>query len=578
MANKIFYMVAGLLLLITVESSAQTTFYAHEFGILPDDGIDDTQGIKAALNDPRLKQGGILKFEAGIYNLKDPVNSDNPLIYVNNLDGITIQGAVDHHGEPATIFERNMDAPNAKDKSSVIVSVRNCKNFSIKNIKFQNNPEFASAGIVKRVDRINDYVEVEVLDNLPHFDGMIPCSANAWDLSTKELLPVAALTIGTDASKFPVMHLVNSGASSRLYRVDGGKMAEKLKVGDGMSWHFYVTGGSTQLDIGTSENVLVENVRMSNSRLMSIGVRFSKNLTFKKVVLFPSCEQLAVGGRDAFHLICNTGRLLMEDCHIKGYRWDPMNIKSKIGRIEEVIDKRTVKATIIIGSVPRVKMAGDSVILFTGDTPDKVGFIESDTWSDGKITDLNGSERREVVIKFAQDLPESLSGGDAFSPYSWLFDEAIIRRCVFDGNFGRSILYQGANLLVEDCEFRNNAYANIALGPINVGEGSFARNIRIINNVFSNSTWLSTTSGVRNGTIKIYERFDPKKEKYNYNGEPYNYNILIENNSFSGINFTDNFSAINIENATGVVVRNNIFEDNKTNIYVDEETTKNIYY
>ncbi len=57
-----------------------------------------------------------------------------------------------------------------------------------------------------------------------------------------------------------------------------------------------------------------------------------------------------------------------------------------------------------------------------------------------------------------------------------------------------------------DCNFNNNSYANIALGPIDTGEGGFVRNAVISGNKFINSTWDNTTPKFpNNGCVKIYQ-------------------------------------------------------------------------
>lgn len=566
----------SLVCLSVMNLSAQITYNAEDFGIYPDDGRDDKLAINNAVTSSFFERGGTLVFQAGIYNLKEDDGTSDPLIDLSGIDNIKFQGAVDDEGNPITIFERNLSAPNAKEIGCKVMLMGKCENIVIQNICFSNNPEYSSAAVVKTVNKSNDNIEVEVFDDLPHFDGMYPCSANAWDLETRELLPVEHLSIGTNTNVFSQMRKVE-GDNPRLYSVSGMGLSEKLKVGDGMSWHFYVTGSGGQLDIRNSKNITLENIHMYNSRHVSIMATFSQDLTFRKVELRPSGNQLAVGSRDAIHFICNTGDFLMEECYIKGYRWDPINVKSKICRVEEIIDNRTIEATTIISYKPSLTMADNTVVFWSGEKAIEERFVNSEIWEDGNFIDIDGDVRKKLTLTFSEDLPSTLRVGDGFTPHNWNFNSAVFKKCVFEGNFGRPILYQGENLTIDSCTFYNNAYANIALGPINIYEGGFVRNATIKNSTFTNSTWRTTTASIEhNGTIKIYQSLKFANEPYNYAGEAYNQNIVIENNHFSGINYTDNYAAIDVANASNVSIRNNDFDDNKTNIQIDRQSTLDI--
>src|SRR5690606_2532576 len=61
-----------------------------------------------------------------------------------------------------------------------------------------------------------------------------------------------------------------------------------------------------------------------------------------------------------------------------------------------------------------------------------------------------------------------------------------------------------------------------------------------------------------------------------FNHEPYNMNILIENNTFEDMSFNEEMGAIGSKNAQNVTIRNNTYRNVKNKVLVEKGSTKNI--
>lgn len=494
-----------------VESAGepQGVIHVRDFGALPDDHRCDAGMINAAFAEARRIHATRIEFDAGTYNLSDvplgPGVKGTAILELRQASNLELAGATDPDGNPATRLERNVDMANDLDLRKVIL-LDSCTNVTFRNFVIDNDPEFSSAGEVVSVDAAADRVEVDVFEGLMHFDGMKCYSANAWDLKTRRLLPVPALTIGVNTKAISNPWRSVPGGEGRRYRIEGLEFSDRVRPGQAISWHVSVDNRGGQMYAMRCENLRLENVRFPNSHMMVFLAGYCKNLSLVNVRVEPEGNAYAVGSRDAFHLSCGSGTLLVEGCVVRGVRWDPFNIKARFAEVTRVAGAREIDyAAITINK--DVPAAGDRVVFWHGDEPVE-RTVEMAEFT-GRLNSA-GAQGRELILsggtlRFIEPLPEGVRPGTFFTPLSWTYSEAVIRNTLIADNCGRAIVYQSENLRVEDCVFRNNAYASIALGPIMYLEGGFARNIVIRGNTFSDSTW-DVSGGLLGGTISMFQK------------------------------------------------------------------------
>lgn len=565
MKSFIFTGMTGLMLVLAGCDSDSVEIPVQEFGAIPDDGQDDVASINQAIRAAAEQAPATVVFEPGTYNLKEEPGTLDTLIDLSKISGVTLLGQVDADGNPATRIERNVTVLGNDQDVAKQIAIVGSTNITLKNLVLDNMPPFATSGKITAVDPVVDTVDVEIFEGQPHFDGMRCYSANSWNLETGELINVPALTIGTSKKKFSN---VWKKTGEQSYRIQGLGFSDRVDPGQGISWHFYVVGKGWQVFIDQSSDVRLENVHINNTKGLGVLAKSSRDLAFVEVVTRPVKPALAVGARDAFHLVCNDGSLLIEDCTIKGYRWDPMNIKSKFCEVLEVAGPRTLNCEVRTGSeLPPI--AGSAVVFWVGDRP-FTAMVSSESWSAETVRKksyLGNLPYRTFTLEFAEDLPETVLPGVRFTPQAWTFDSAEIKNTVIEGNYGRGILYQGENLHVDGCTFRNNSYADIALGPVEILEGGFVRHAVIENCLFERSSWILKSNTEMPGNISLFQACDR-----DFSTEPYNEDITIRNNVFK-----DCFmSAISIANAQNVTLSGNRFVGCANNVLIDDQSSLEI--
>jgi hypothetical protein len=258
------------------------------------------------------------------------------------------------------------------------------------------------------------------------------------------------------------------------------------------------------------------------------------------------------------------GKYIYEGCHWEGVRWDPLALFSKTAYVEEMSDARTAK--FFWYRAEKYSIDGMKATLWFEGGPAEAT-IASVKWGETDTTP-SGRKIQRGMVTFAEDAPKRFGAGSIFSAHRRT--ETVIRDSTFANNYGRAPYLSGVNLLIEGNTFRNNGYA-FALGISSPGAGGFCRNVVIRNNIFSQTTWSSVVDArsiPTSGAIRFYEN-NPEQ----FSNETYHDNILIENNTFRGINFNANFAAIDLRNAQNVTIRQNRYEETPRAVQVHQAST-----
>ncbi|MBK3519010.1 right-handed parallel beta-helix repeat-containing protein [Carboxylicivirga marina] len=559
-SNTWYILLLCLLLQIpfsALKAASELHIAVADFGAIPDDGKCDAAAIRQAICSAEGKENIIISFESGVYNLNEDAvlfrENYKAMLFVWGQKNWMLKGAIDEQGNPATTLEMNLRLGNQITGASHL-DIRDNENIKVTNFILDQNPRFATAAKVLDISD-NDKVIIEVFEGMPHFDGMQTHSANNWDLETGQLIKGPPITIAMTLGEKHVF--TKAEGYKRRYEIQSKRFASLLKPGEGLSFHFNVIAGEARtMDVYNNINVELENIFVHNAIGMILGGGSNTNMTFRKVHIKPEGSSLAVGPRDGIHLARNTGRLLMEDVVVKGVRWDPLVSYLGFVSITERIDDQSI---LLDGQSDKQKLAleaiqpGDYLKFWVGDKPIKNKVVQV---LDGKIT-------------LADKLAPAVLQGTYFSPEAWYWDEAIIRGCLVESNYGTGLVYECDNLLVEKSIFRNNSYADIGLGPTSKNVGAFCENILIRNNLFEGSTWIDKYKNYR-GSITTFHK-SPFFDK-----EPYHQNIHIENNTFKDITGPEKPSAIHIKNASEVVIRQNKYINIDNMVLIEETSTTRI--
>jgi len=531
----------------------------RDFGAVPNDGADDALAVQAAIRAAAVSNShNVLAFEEGIYNLGAAATEEG-MLHLANMRNVVLRGATSETGEPATVLQANLDLGN--DVSGIDaaghVFIENSKNVRLEHLVLDYGPRFATAGVIASVDRASDRVVVDIFPGMPHFDGMKSYSANSWDLETKELIRVDALTIGTDRDgKFATVWRKAPDGGDNRYQIEGMGFSDRVEVGQGISWHFNVDTARPNLTVMHSQNISLENIRIHNSLGMSMLAGYNKNMTLRSVRVEPQGNSLAVGPRDAFHFSNNAGSLLLDDIYIKGVRWDPVVSRTTFVEVKEKLSDYQIKTSYAVGALSF--NPGDTVTFWVGDRP-----------LERQIASVQSVQPSVDLLSFAEPLPDSVKVGARLTHNGYEWDDVVIRNSTFEGNFGTALVFLNKNLLVENNVFRNNAYSNIGLGPTSVNTGAFARNVVIQNNLFEQSTWIQKYNSY-DGTITTFENHP------GFNREKYNDGIVIRNNTFKDLDLGDHVTAVHLKNARNVELSGNVYVNVNRPIKAHTPSTENI--
>lgn len=528
-----------------------------DFGAVPDDGKCDAAAIRKAIASEEGNENVVISFQKGTYNLKEDAvltkQNHTAMLFIWGQKNWTLRGVLDDLGDPATMLEMNLNLENQISGASHL-DIRDNQNIRVENFILDQNPRFATAAKVLEVAD-NNKVTIEVFEGMPHFDGMHTHSANNWDLETKKLIPGPAVTIGMTLGEENIFSKVNG--YKRRYEIVSERFASMLKPGEGLSFHFNViVGDGRTIDAYNNEDVFFENIFVHNALGMILGGGFNENMTFRKFHIKPEGNSLAVGPRDGIHLARNWGRMLMDDVYVKGVRWDPLVSYVRFIGISERINDRTI---LLDGTLKNQKEA--------------LKFIKPGSflrfWSGEKPTTIDVAKIEGGNITLASDLTPEIKEGTYFSAEAWYWDEAIIRNCRIESNYGTGLVYECDNLIVENSVFRNNSYADIGLGPTSKNVGAFCHNIVIRNNLFEGSTWTDKYENYR-GSVTTFHK-SPFFEK-----QAYHRDIKIEKNIFRNITGTNKPAAIHIKNAGDVLIRENEYINTDNKVLIEEISTENI--
>lgn len=547
-------------LLCTVLSMtiAPAAFALHvaDFGAVPDDGKCDMEAINTAIRTAIKAGDPEVVFASGVFNMRTtcavPGKGYENYITLNEVENLSLVGQTDTSGRPTTRLERNLTLNN--DTSAPYqVDISNSKRISLKNFVLTNDPPLGTTARVIEVDKGSDVVVVEVLDGLPAYDGMRCASAHAWDLEKGVLkrfgsTPAeATLTIGLGIKAF---WEAIPGTNARQLSMTGAGFANKVSVGDGISWHHKATDSLNQVQILRSEDIVLENIVMPNVSNAGILAGYIHNITLRGIRFEPENGNLAVGGRDGIHLSNLSGQAIVEDCYFKGLRMDPLVFRKTFGIIQEVRSDGSIT------SKPGFTIpVGDKIRFWIGEEPQDRVVAKRAALGDGIFH-----------YTFNEALPEGVQQGTVIGFQSYTLDSGIVRRCVFEGNFGSAIVNFEENIIVEDCVFRDNSY-QIKYGANHVS-GAFVRNNVFRNNICEDTSWIDIARRGQPATFVIHSlsRFfkDPK----------YNQHIEITGNVFRNPHGMKEAVAIHVLNATDVRIHGNVFEGFEQNVLVDEATTE----
>lgn len=478
-----------LFLMLSIARGNEKYVDVADFGAITDDGICDAAAIQRAFD--YAKKNGICKvvFEAGDYFLKERIHNQAKFedsrflahILVSDIYGLQIVGVRDKNGRPLTRLVRHNPCTNQSNLGGHL-QIDGCNGLLIKDIEFDNTPQYATAGKVTRINE--DSLFIEIFDGLPIVEGMAAYCMNAWDLGRRELKHQPSLTFGAKKeidSKNAYWH--TSNISLREMFIKSPQIASECEVGDGLSWHF---GALTffQLSINTSNDIILDNITMPNIAGFGIQVSGCRNVMARNVEFRSRNNQLAVGPRDAFKIHMCDGIVDVDNMYVEGVRWDGQNVHGAFWVFHEKLSDYSFRASKKYYTTRPVEE--DSVSFWTGsrETRNYLRQITIEKQNDDKVT---------AVFEVSDPLPGLISGETLIAFDRWDCDDYILRNSTFRNIAGCASIIKNRKVTLLNNDYENIMYPALVFGGevTHHYEGTFPKSVEVKECRFARSGWIS---------------------------------------------------------------------------------------
>ena len=535
----------------------ETVVAVRDFGAIPDDGKDDANGIKAAVNHAQAQGIRKVTFEEGIYDFRNIPGWENgkefiPVYYISleNIHDLELAGKTDEEGEPATKWLINNDL---KELQPGILTINGGSDVALRNITIDMAPYYYSAG--KVIAKQGDQVTVKILEGHPVVDGQRAFIMGTYDLDKRKIM-IARITWDFDLPRWKVI----GNDTSRLMTTTHKKLSEYAGLGDGVFWfQGNYTGGLIGLSM--IENLLLENVFIWNGHGFPLQCRFNENVTYRKVKLYPPGNRIATTCRDGFKIYCTTGKVVMDGIHIEGcFGDDGQNIHGLWLTPKKVMGEKEMVVYYPIHKRPlKLLTPGKKIRLLNNDF--------QPAWESIIVT-ARKLEKEQQLIVFEDKLPAWLNDSTAVEATEWLPESLLIKNSVFrnTGRFG--IMPNSSNTLIDSCLFEYNNAAIQMGGEWHYQwlESMHPQNVEIRNCTFrdNNLNLLYGGRQMRNA-INLSTYSMPMKPR------------LMKNIRIHGNTFIDEGTCAVLKQCENAWFWNNKLINCKQDLVVEEKTTSNIW-
>ncbi len=534
-----------------------TIYLAEDYNITPlgENNSGNLSSLLASL--VNVKGNKIIKFKQGVYKFSATVDTDGieDLYLVGDNTEFLYSGW-------GTYFEAKVS-----------------KNIMISNISFDMEYSPTIAGIVKRVDRINNN-PVVVLDIPNEFDLTQSLYQN-WQNKTCSYMECYydEKTDGYVPNRNGNL-FYNSPSSSNIKGVYGANYSSSSKeLAITLNENFaYRTKDYADPAIGTKvsfaytmyenhgfhfvncENVYFENVNVYTTGGMGFRVENGKNFYLNRTnfATKKGSNRIMTCTADIIHTIGLEGDLNITNCLLEGSHDDALNIKSFYTKVTSInASSKEIDISQTQNEVAINYEIGDTIDVYN---PENMKFI--DTF---KIVDLTkiGTSYTLTVDKRPSKVKENYTVGNASKITKMTLDNCIIRN-----KRNRGILLQSRDSKIINCTFQNVVMGAIQVLAVNdiFREAIVPQNIEIYNNKFLNNyndlsvfAYGDNPSKCVTGTLKNVDIHN----NYFFNGVGNTIWILANGNTKIHDNLIHYNKALtsvimNIENSSSINVYNNV--------------------
>lgn len=531
-------------------TAAPDAIYAAAFGAVPNDGQDDTDGLRKAVAALKASGAHRLVLAPGQYDFGSGlVPARSALLTFAGLDGITIEG------NGAVFMFHDRVTP---------LSFEHCAHVAVKNLTIDWARPFFSQGRVLRASRLTFDVQV---------DPQYPVTGREEYQAMIDYDPVTRLPLGN-------LVVLSSAAITEHKLIGPQQLRVTLRTPEQPEQraHFlwavsqlpgrlvvlqHVIYGNYGIDCVDCAEVLVEDVNIYTSAGMGVHMQTTHDVTFRRLAIRikPDSGRLMSTTADAQFFSHCTGSILIDHGFIEGSGDDGLNVSGKYRTVVQVTDPQTIAATVPDGSwVGPLPRPGEKMEICDPQTLGirDVATVKAANWS---------PELKAFEIRFASPLGVIAREGDLLASERYL-PAAHIVDTTFKGLRARGMVLSTHDILVERCRFEALPFAAIQLlaGPRSHFQGPAVINAIFRHNIFTGCAGAAIYS---DSSVP-----DPNWDVFR--------DLTIEDNTITEdpALFAQRFrkdhplwpywrSAICLSSASHVVIRGNRIEGYQSAIYLD---------
>lgn len=447
-------------------------------------GRDDAASIRAAINQAIATGVGVVEFEPRRYTLKssviirtggfahDEASPDETAkechIPIAGAHRLTLKGAADERGEPATILAGYNDL-KLHSYLPAILWCEDCPELQVENLAFTREMEYASAGVV--VDKDESRIVVDVFPGNPCYDGMGAYCMNRFNPQTGDLTG-ESVTYGNGAESLWKLE------GERRLSLNSPKAAAKVQVGEHLSWH---QGARTdfQTYFGRCHDLRLVNLRVLNSNGFCMLTEACRNIIADRVVFKPDGNRLFTAPRDAWKIFKCGGQIEVSRMTVQGVRMDGQNMHSNWLVLRE--QTAANEGVFFCPHTFCMLENGSRVDLHHGEETYRLTVA---SWShEGK------AEKGHLYrIEFDRDIPQAFREGDLAAALCWEPERYLCKDSLFLNIAGAGHLVRFDHLVILNCTYKNTMNPGVLLGaelPTH-SEGGHATDIVIKGCTFDN--------------------------------------------------------------------------------------------
>lgn len=518
-----------------------------QFGAIPDDGRNDAEALRAAIDYARTHAGAVIRFSSGTYDFRDEAAvtlmnevlagkyglNPEPTIfkaYFPHVKGLDLRGAsgVTIEAKGARLLFDGWGEP---------VSLTGAKDIAIKGLVIDYKRRPWSGGKVTAVGK--GWFEAEFYKNSPVTAKEAVPRIQFWDRNAHRIIGEA----------YPQRLQLVGEQKLRVFTSSLPKGVLGSEVGLMHSYHF-----RPAILIQDSDNVRIEGVTIHAQPGMGIVAHRCNNVTFSGLRVAASPGTYFSTNTDATHLTSCTGLIKIENSIFEAHGDDAVNIHSYYWSAAKGQDNRYM-LTIPVNT--------HAAVLVHPDVGDRLEWVNARTlepMGSVRVTSVRPDiAAMQAEIELEGDVPAALD-------QVILADVTRLPKVEIVGNAflshrARGVLIKTHNVLIQD----NLFFANSGTGVHVAAEGGWREGVPSANVTIRNNRFIANgfDDGTIHGASAIAVNIDSREKA----AKPLHQGLTIEGNIVDG---GDGERCIFISQVEGVTVRDNQLSFCKEAIVVED--------